>query len=245
MYNYFTVPNIPDRAAKCVIVDYRTDQETLDSLRNLGINIIPTTPVKNICKSVCGHADMMLHHLGGLYFVSAFETYDYYKSVLPGAEVIKGCKRLSLEYPEDILYNCAVIGKYAICNKTHTSNEILSAYKDKIIINVNQGYAKCSTCIIAHNAVITADKGIAIKCRENDIDVLKITPGYIDLPGMNYGFIGGATGLISNNLLAVNGELSTHPDGQNIREFCCDHGVDIVELKKKKIKDIGSIVAVW
>ena len=43
------------------------------------------------------------------------------------------------------------------------------------IINVKQGYAKCSICVVSDNAIITADKGIAKAAIQNRIDVLEIT----------------------------------------------------------------------
>lgn len=245
MYKYFKYQNIPNKCAKCVIIDFRSDSETINSLNELGIDMIPTIPVQNIQNAVCGHADMMLHHIGENRFIAAPEAYAYYKSVLPDAEVIQGSKQLSPDYPNDIPYNCAVFGDYVICSIAYTASELLEEYKNKTIINVKQGYAKCSTCIVSESAIITADKGIAAECRKHGIDVLKIVPGYIDLPGMNYGFIGGSTGLISNDVLAVNGELKTHPDGESIRDFCKSHGVNVYELKKGLIKDIGSIMAVF
>ena len=75
MYKYFKYQNIPNKCVKCVIIDFRSDSETINSLNELGIDMIPTIPVQNIQNAVCGHADMMLHHIGENRFIAAPEAY--------------------------------------------------------------------------------------------------------------------------------------------------------------------------
>lgn len=247
MRSYLQNPNIPNKRVGGVIVDFRTNSESIKSLENLGIKVIPSIEVTALHQSICGHPDMMIHHIGNNRFVVAAECYDYFSSILDDAVLIKGTAGLAQDYPKDILYNCAVFGDFAICNTGCTAIEILSEYLSlkKKILNVKQGYSKCSICIVNENAIITADEGIAKVCNNNGIDVLKINSGNIELPGMNYGFIGGASGLIDKNILAVNGELKTHPNGDVIQSFCKNHSVDIYELKKGNITDIGSILPIF
>lgn len=59
---------------------------------------------------------------------------------------------------------------------------------------------------------------------------------------LDYGFIGGATGLIDNNTLAVNGDINSHPDSEQIKLFCHKYNVDIISLKDDKLVDIGTII---
>lgn len=242
MRKYILKPMIPDEMVSAVIMDFRTDKEALRTLNSLNIEVIPTCKIDSIQDSVCGHADMMIHHFGGGNFVTANEAYDYFKKILPDADFVKGKKRLRTDYPSDILYNTAVFGGAAICNRKFTAPEILKRY-DKIL-DVKQGYAKCSICIVNDNAIITADKKIAQICRQNKIDVLEIEEGYVELKGMNYGFFGGATGLIDSDILALNGELKTHKNAENIKAFCRNYNVDILELKSGIITDIGSILPI-
>ena len=89
---------------------------------------------------------------------------------------------------------------------------------------------------------ITADKNISNTAIKNNIDVLLIENKGIILKGYNEGFIGGATGLIENNLLAVNGNIKLHKDYIRIKQFCREYGVDIVSLSDEPICDIGSII---
>lgn len=243
MNNYFEKPNLPDRPVKCVIVDRRADGETVETLEQLGIDVIPSAKTAGAYEAVKTHPDITICHIGGARFVVSPDTYEYYKSVLPGAEIIKGSSDIGGKYPYDVPYNCAAIGGRLICSVKYAAAEIKNAFEN--IIDIKQGYAKCSICAVAENAVITADKGAAEKCRAAGMDVLEITPGHIELTGMDSGFIGGSCGLIARGVLAVNGELCTHPDGERIKAFCERHGVSVGELKSGAICDIGSILPVF
>ena len=242
MREYISKPMLPDKTVSSVIMDFRTDKESLRTLNSLNIEVIPTCKIDRIRNSVCGHADMMIHHLGGGDFVTANEAYDYFKKALPDANLIRGKSDLKSDYPHDILYNTAAFGKFAVCNKKFTASEILERHSE--ILDVKQGYAKCSICIVNDNAIITADRKIAQICRQNGVDVLKIEEGYVELSGMNYGFFGGAAGLIDKNILAMNGELKTHKNADDIRAFCKNYKVEILELKGGDITDIGSILPI-
>ena len=244
---YFVNPNLPNICSGGVIVDFRTSQESIIALQQFGITVYKTCEVTTLYDAVCGHADMQIHHIGNNKFVCTPEAYFHFKKILPEADIIKGSKTLTDKYPYDICYNVAVFGKHVICNTACTAIEILSEYQrmGKTILNANQGYAKCSICIINDNAIITADEGIRKIASENKIDVLKINEGFIRLKGMSYGFIGGATGLITPDTLAINGDIKTHKDCDNIISFCKNHKVEVISLKKGEIDDIGSIIPIF
>lgn len=231
---------------KIIIVDCRADTSTIQSLQKICNTIIPTQKLDCLYDAVASHADIQIHYLGNNRFVCAPQVFEHYRQHLPSEfTLIKGSVPLKEKYPYDIPYNAAALGKSLICNSRSTAIEILETYRcsSRNILNVAQGYAKCSTCVIGANAIITADAGIANIAEKHCIDVLKINPGHIKLRGMNYGFIGGTSGLIDKNTLAFNGELNTHPDGEKIRNFCSNHNVLITELKKGTLTDIGSIIA--
>ena len=114
------------------------------------------------------------------------------------------------------------------------------------LIPVKQGYAKCSLCIVSENAVITADEGLAYTLCRAGLDVLKIIPGCIRLPGYGYGFIGGCCGKLDAATMAFAGDPLTHPDGKKILSFMERHGVKPRNLlgQGEKLIDIGSILPV-
>lgn len=222
------------------IIDYRTDIETSAELTRLGFDVIYTKPIKALYKEVCGHADMQVHVTDNK-IICAPEVFNYYNNLIDGFDVIKGSIKLTDKYPYDIAYNTCRIGDYAICKKQNTAPEILAEYDN--IINIKQGYAKCSLCVIGANSAITADNGLYKTLTENGIDVLKIRAGFISLYDM-IGFIGGASGLIDKNILAFNGNIKTHPDYCNIRDFCRNYGTEIINLNNGILTDIGSIIAI-
>ena len=235
-------PNLPDRPVKGVIVDCRADTETIERLKNLGIEPVLSYCSKNLHPAICSHPDMTIIHVGGNRFICAPDAYNYYKSTLPQAEIIKGEVDIKPEYPYDVAYNITLLGDFTFMNDSTQQVKVVNNGK---IVNIRQGYTKCSICIVSENAIITADTGIYRAARDNNIDALMISAGNIELPGMNYGFIGGSTGLIAPDTLAVNGDMAAHPDGEVITRFCASHDVKIVSLKKGKIRDIGSILPIY
>ncbi len=235
-------PNLPDKRVSCVIADYRISEDSLQTLKKLGVEVILSCEIPALYDAVKGHPDMMIHHLGGNRFVTAPEAYEHFSKALPDSNIIQGSKTLNGKYPYDIAYNAASVGDKLICRADCTAAEILSEYNN--IISVKQGYSKCSICVVAENAIITSDSSIYKTAVSNGIDVLKICDGYIRLKGMSYGFIGGASGLISKDMLAVNGNINTHPDSKLISDFCGKYGVAVVSLNSGEIEDIGSIIPV-
>ncbi len=225
-----------------VLIDFRTDLETIKELNRIGYSVYKTTPVNSLYEEVKGHADMQIHFINSK-AICAPETYNYYNMLnFDGIELIKGSKPLKPTYPDDVLYNVCNIGKYVISRPLCTAIEIFSEYRSlkKEFLNARQGYAKCSICVVNENSAITADNGMYKLLKSNGINVLKIKEGYVSLYNMK-GFIGGASGLI-NNILYFNGDIKTHPDYENIKSFCNNVGVDIYSLNKGPLIDIGTIM---
>lgn len=94
--------------------------------------------------------------------------------------------------------------------------------------------------------MITADEGLAYTLCRAGLDVLKIIPGCIRLPGYGYGFIGGCCGKLDAATMAFAGDPLTHPDGKKILSFMERHGVKPRNLlgQGEKLIDIGSILPV-
>ncbi len=228
-----------------VIVDFRTDKIVVEALKNLGYDIIFTKKLNNVYEGLCGHADMQICKIGNL-FVCEPSVYDYYKEFL-GENLICGSSELICEYPADVRYNACVFGKNVILNPKYCDTELNRIFQNDAelnLISVKQGYAKCSTAVVADNAIITSDDGIYKAALNNKIEALKIEKGYIKLEGFDYGFIGGATGLIEKNILAVCGSIKHHPSYNEIKAFCRGFGVDLAELSDKPCTDIGSIIKI-
>ena len=89
-------------------------------------------------------------------------------------------------------------------------------------------------------AVITEDASIERAMKENGVDVLRVAPGYVALDGYDRGFIGGASGADNENVYFC-GDLSTHPNSNEIKEFCRQHGKNCVSLGSGRLYDVGTI----
>lgn len=230
---------------KAVIASKLSEQVT-EYLKNAGFDILTFGNNPAVDARVAHHADLSFFFDGidTLFVANEMSEYceqleKYYKNII----VIN--KKLKKEYPGDVLLNCVCIGKNFICNTATVSNEIF----DKMqimgynIINVKQGYTKCSVVPVSDNAIITDDESVAIECRNAGLDVLKISKGSVYLPGFDYGFIGGASGKIADDEIIFNGDISKHPDYKNIMSFLCKHNVKAVSFKDK-LEDIGSIIPI-
>ena len=109
-------------------------------------------------------------------------------------------------------------------------------------IHVNQGYTKCNCVVVDGNSVITADRGIVSALKKcPDIDVLPISQGFVRLEKFEYGFLGGASGKVGNEIV-FNGDLSAHPDYEAICRFIEARGLSVKYFPGYPLTDIGSIL---
>lgn len=199
--------------------------------------IIPSFSHENLQTPVSAHPDMTLTQIGEI-FVCCPESFAYYKNILKG-RVKAGIRTLSPHYPNDIAYNVLIYKNKAFGKKEHLDEVVLDELKKRNIelINVNQGYAKCSGAV-CEEGVITADNSIFEALIKNNINALKITPGHVKLSGYDYGFIGGASGVIDGKLTFF-GNLGHHPDFLKIKNFTSfDYYEDFSLL------DIGTIFCI-
>lgn len=230
------------------ICDHRTPCEVLESLKKHGFETILLPPDPSLPKPVCGHSDLLVFiHDGSLltrrsYYEIAQKEIDL---ICKNAELdlILSDEKSCLNYPGDCGLCVAISGSTVICREASTDRALLSLALNKgyTILNVPQGYTKCSCAILADGALITADRGIAKVTQSAGIDTLLIVPGYVDLPGYNCGFIGGASGLCGNTLYFC-GNIERHPDHAKIVEFAQKHNTDIVSLSDGNLYDVGSLI---
>ena len=95
---------------------------------------------------------------------------------------------------------------------------------------------------VAGNSVITSDDGIYLSCLKNNVPVLKICQGHIRLDGYDYGFIGGASGQISDNTIFFAGDITVHPDFEKISEFLKFNNIKFLSVPKVPLVDVGSVI---
>ena len=237
-------PNLPTTKVKKVIISPIKEQVIL-GLKQLGIEPIFTEIGDLERLPVAHHADMSAHHLGGKQMLVRDGDMWLTKALINnGFEV--AFSKVGENYPSDCALNCMRIGNIVIAGKNSISREIKSfCYENGQIINyVNQGYAKCSTAIVAKNAIITADVGIAKEASELGIDVLIIKEGNIAINKYDTGFIGGTCGKLSHDILAFCGNVKAHPSFEEIIFFCRSHEVYCEQICGGELFDIGGILPI-
>ncbi len=215
------------------------DKRIFEALQQEGFEAIPLAPFGALSHPVDTHADMLLLSVGNVVFVH--KNYEIDLSAFEN--VIHIDEPLGNKYPNDVLLNIAIVGKNVFANIKNASKTILKYLEDNgfAIHHVSQGYAHCSTCIVDENAIISADIGIINAAKNVGIDTLKIDEGHISLPPYNHGFIGGTCGSYANKIYFC-GSLDTHPNGNEIREFCIKHGKDAISLSDTPLIDVGGIL---
>lgn len=228
------------------LVDKRITLKMENALKDKNIKLIKTIDCKDTYDAIKYHPDISICKLNDNNIVVAPNVYEYYKNKLNhyNFNVIKGESYVSNKYPFNIQYNVAIFGKYAIHNFKYTDKNILEYIEKNNIkkINVNQGYSKCSICIVDENSIITSDNGIYNECIKYNIDCLLIRQGYIDLFNMDYGFIGGCSGLLCNDELSFYGDIKKHPDYKKILNFVKSKNKKIISLSDENLLDLGSII---
>lgn len=239
-------PFLPEGDVTALVIDGRTSFIIENNLRNMNIHIIKTPLCCELYDGIAYHPDILLHPITSKDIVVAPNVYHQLKESLEdiGLDVVRGESVLKRNYPDNVAYNIARVAQYAIHNLKYTDRHTMKLLEENGVgfIDVKQGYSKCSICIVNDHAIITADRGIAKTVEKYGIEALLISSGYIDLPGLDYGFIGGTCGFLGKNKLGFSGELIHHPDYKRMIDFLIRHGVTPIFLKKEKPIDMGSII---
>ncbi len=241
----FCNPNLPTSAVTDVVISGEYGY-IKNELNKLGVSTITTQPSLCLPFYERYHPDMHFSYFKMGNAVINENTPIFANQLADiGVKLNYTYSSNRCEYPHNIYYNHIVMDKLLIGNIKYTDKYVYDycCLNDFKIINVKQGYTKCSTAIVGSNAVITADIGIYNACK-NHLDVLKIDTGFISLYGYDYGFIGGCCGKLDKNILAFTGKISEHKNYNDIKAFLNNHSVNILELSNKPLVDIGSIIPI-
>lgn len=239
---YIEKPNLPQGRVGSVAISCDATK-AIASLKALGIGVCPVFKNSSLPLPVASHPDMQMLHIGkDEIFVS--DEHLCAGELKGNFTLRKTGETLQSKYPFDVPLNACIIDRYIICNERTVSRALLNrAYEFGLNpIFVNQGYTKCSVCVIDCNSIITDDEGIFAAAGNYLIDALLISKGAIRLEGYGYGFFGGCCGKTAKDILAVNGRIESHPEHNRIIDFAQAHGVMIAELSDEPLTDIGSIL---
>jgi len=244
---FVTNPNLPENLVSLVVVDERINAEAESTLNGLGTKILKLHPHRMLYKAVCSHPDMLLHHASGDTVIFAPGTDPILLNELDayGFKMLEGETKLSSSYPGDIAYNVARVGSKYFHNLRYTDPLVRRLLEKNGIepIHVEQGYSKCSVLPIDENSLITSDVGIAKAAEGNGFEVLLVDgERAIQLPGLNYGFIGGAACMLGDSVCVFNGDLKKLSCYKTLSAFLYKKNIRIKCLSDEYVTDIGSIL---
>lgn len=246
MSPFFAHPRLPERQAKAVLISGEYPF-LAQKLEHLGYVVLQTEAEPRLPIPVRFHPDMQLCTFNSECMFALKNSRLAAKLQKLGLPVLETEQAPGNIYPKDVLCNALVLRDVLIGNPKTVDLSIQKAAKNLgfSMLAVRQGYTACACVLVDKNSVITADQGIADALEKNRFDVLRIQPGFIELPGYNTGFLGGCCGKLAPNMMAITGLLNGHPDAISIRNFLKIRKIEILELFSKALLDVGGIVPLW
>lgn len=212
-----------------IYISEYADARLLRYLSEKGYAIKPVRNDARLGEFTGAHADLHMTKLGAL----------------PSSPVLMADERdFAPDYPRNAAYCAVCLDKYIIHRLDITAKPLKIAAESLGLapIGIRQGYSKCSCVVVDGASVITSDDGIARALAPySDIDVLKVSAGYVELAGFDTGFLGGASGRVEGEIV-FNGDLSRHPDFEKICEFIQSRSLAVKYFSEYPLRDIGSII---
>lgn len=243
-------------------------------LRERGFDVYAVPFCDRVDARIGGHPDLQMFAAQGRVFVHPDMQEEFIAVLSRYAEVTVCTARLGPLYPDDCPYNIAFTGRFAICRRSIIPPEIASFFERRAVpvIDVPQGYARCSTLIVDKETIITEDRGIAKSAAAAGLDVTVVRPGFVALKGFPRGFIGGCGGGSGGGSVSVSahdrayssscgltpsctadtdtctdtlflsGTLSGHPDWKTVHSKISSRNKKVVEISDSPAEDYGSII---
>lgn len=234
-------PNLPSDKVVHIVANGEYPQ-FINELEKCGLNVLLTEKCSAVLPAIGSHADMLFANLGnGEFLIEKSQTNLKRKLTQLNLFTQYNDIELGEKYPDDITLNACIVADKVICGKKGVHWAIKNS---RDIIEVSQGYAKCSVCVVDENSLITDDISIHKACISAGFDVLLVSKGSVTLDGFDYGFIGGCCGKISEDTIAFCGDLNTHSDSAKIKSFLSMRNVYPFSLGSGKLTDIGSLLPV-
>lgn len=231
------------------IADYRLEKYLKRDKRFLF-----TIKNKDLYYEIDGHPDIFACDLGEVVIIEPNFYEQKIKDIksLSNKKIVKGKTSLKEKYPYDIAYNFVKVGRYFIGN-INAMDSVLKEYALKMnlkLIDVKQGYAKCSVLKIDEKNIITSDDSIYNSLTKiKEIDSIKISQKGIFLSDRYDGFIGGASAVF-NGIIYFFGNIKKLDDYKKINDFLNQKNIKYKNLLKDinkfedKLWDFGGFIEI-
>lgn len=219
-----------------------------ESLGALCDAVLVLPAARGMDSRVASHPDMLMMIIGRDVVIPA--SYGDREDVYPILDVLRsrcGVRLILSErspgdaYPDDVVCNALLFGGRLYGKLSALAPEILHLAEEGGIdaVDVAQGYAGCSA-LACGDILLTADPSIRKAVRDRCGEVMFLSPGGIDLPGYDTGFIGGAGGYADGHAVFF-GDVHRHPDGERIAQTLADRGIVCHCLGDGPLTDFGGI----
>lgn len=224
-------------------------------IKSLGYDIIENKFNLKTYDEISSHPDIYYVKVGELCFAEPGR-------VIAGLNMLAGNTEVGKEYPQDVPYNIAILGRTAVHNFNYTDKNVLAYLKgaDFNFVQVEQGYSKCSICVLTESSCITSDIGIARALIDAEVDVLYVSEPdikllkrtntiFIDEERMRFeysdmtGFIGGAMVKLGDTVILF-GDKSNLVNGGKIQKFIENKGLKFHDFEGLDIIDYGGVIEV-
>ncbi|MFW6366398.1 MAG: DUF6873 family GME fold protein, partial [Spirochaetota bacterium] len=207
-----------------------------------GFDILVLPRCCSVHPALSGHADISLAQIGNTVVVRPDMPACFVSELSSRTTVVHGETLLAETYPADVAYNIAPApGCYF--HRTDLTDPVVAsvcAARRLEAVDVRQGYSGCSVITLPDGSIITSDTPIARRAEEKGIDVLRVSPAGIELPGFSHGLIGGSAGCYGSTLY-ITGDFSHHEDAERICGFTGARGIRISRLTPKPVFDVGTL----
>lgn len=192
--------------------------------------------------AISGHPDIFFCQVDNQLIVAPNVPEEYIQRLqIKGIRFQFGQQEVGHRYPASAFYN-AVSTEFDLIHRVDmTEPAILQNSSGKHKIPVKQGYTRCNLLPLGKNCFLTSDKGIQVALEKAGKTSLYVNSKDIRLPGFSHGFLGGACGIRKNKVFII-GSLKYLADGEAVRLFIGDSGLDIVELYDGPLFDGGSLL---
>ena len=241
---------------KYAVIDFKMRKEEKEYLKSKGLELIENEFNLNTYDEISSHPDIYYLKVGETIF-SAPE-----KNGKVPFNTVNCVTEIGDKYPTDVPYNVLIVGNNAIHNFKYTDN-IVKFYLERHgynLINVEQGYANCSTVVLNDTSCITSDLAIAKALMDNGVDTLFVSEPDIKLKkrtnsifekqsqmsfedSLMQGFIGGAC-MVLDDTFVIFGDIERLVNGNKIKKFVEKKGLKLHYFEGLDVVDYGGVLLV-
>lgn len=224
-----------------ILIDKKISDKSKSFLLSLGCDLIETVELSFIDNSTSTHPDMQFFSFSNKKAIVFSETLEYYKDKLPDY-ILYDVPSYGSVYPYDCILNIARVGEKTFLTKFQYEN-LKNIINFSSPVFTNQGYSKCSICVLNDSAILTADVGVHKIAQKNGVRSYLMNDNGIYLDGYNNGFWGGCSGVLGENKIYFNGNIEMLSCYDGLIEIFKKENIEPLYHTSEKLCDNGSILA--